>query len=222
MAKQPKLADDDAGTAAATKTKTTRGFNFENTQPIPPKGAENGGQQGRPNDDDPDDADHEDRLTRAQESRYADEAFDEDGYDDDWDERELLDAPDPRPGFAQRWVRTQADGQPDPRNVAKRLNQGWLPRKADTVPKGIACPTLQHGEFAGVVGIEGMILMERPLERQMAQRRKVKRDVETQMMGVENDMHRVHSPGSGLGEPQFAERKTSVMRGRPVAVAEDD
>ncbi|MEQ8226718.1 MAG: hypothetical protein RIA64_01430 [Rhodospirillales bacterium] len=228
MAK-PKLAEDNADQAAATEKKNTRGFSFENTKPIPPKddtkqsARENDGPMDGPDHEhDPDDADHEDRLTRDQESRYAEELSDEDDYEDDWEERDLLDAPEPRPGFAQRWVRTMADGKPDAQNLAKRLNRGWQPRSADTVPKGTFCPTIQHGEFAGVVGIEGMILMERPLKRQMAQRRKNREYTVSQMQGVESDMNRIHDPQSGLGAPQFEHNKTSVMRGRRVAVAEDD
>lgn len=219
MAKQPTLAEDNADTAAAKKT---RGFSFDETKPIPPK---NAAPHGADDDDDLDDtAEHEDRLTRDQESRYAAEASDEDDYDDDWEEQELLDAPDPRPGFVQHWVRTLRtdNGQPDAQNLAKRLNQGWRPRSADTLPRGSFAPTIQHGDFAGVIGIEGMILMERPQKRQLAHRRRVREETIRQMHGVESDMHRAHDPKSGLGQPIFERNKSNVTRGRPVEVADDD
>lgn len=81
----------------------------------------------------------------------------------------VLDAPPPRPGMRQRWVRTHLLGQSDPAHVHVRFREGWSPRKADTIPKGFGVPTLNHGQYEGCIGIEGLILCEMPLAR-VAQR----------------------------------------------------
>lgn len=167
-----------------------------------------------PFEDDDDDAE---RLSRDQEAR-TDEVHED--YDDDWTPPELLDAPPARPGYVQRWIRTTVHGVGDPRNVAKRMNQRWMPRKPETVPKGYHVPTIQHGQYAGCIGIEGNVLMERPEKIQNKQRRLNREMAEFQMRGVEQDLHRVHDPSSGLGQPSLR-AKSEVVRGKP-RVADDD
>lgn len=159
----------------------------------------------------------DDRVTRAQETREADDFDDE---DDDWEPPELLDAPPARPGYVQRWIRTTAKGVSDPQNVAKRFNQRWRPRSPDTVPKGQYVPTIQHGEHAGCIGIEGMVLMERPAKIQAKQRKRNADMTRMQMEGVESDLHKIHDPSSGLGQPSL-KSKSTVVRGRPK-LADDD
>lgn len=170
--------------------------------------------------DDDDLEEDDERTTRAQEAR-GESVHDEDDYEDDWEEPDLLDAPPPRPGYVQRWIRTLIHGQGDPGNVAKRSNQRWRPRPADTVPKGFSVPTIQHGQHAGCIGIEGMVLMERPEKAQRARRRKNRELTRMQMEGVESDLHQVHDPSSGLGQPTLKSR-SKVERGRRVAAADDD
>jgi hypothetical protein len=45
-----------------------------------------------------------------------------------WRPSNLLEAPEARPGFSQRWIATMVLGQETPTNVAKRLREGWQPR----------------------------------------------------------------------------------------------
>lgn len=76
-----------------------------------------------------------------------------------------LDAPPPLPGMRQRWIRTQILGQPDPTNVHMKFREGWVPRAADTIPEGFNVPTINHGRYGNVIGIEGMILCHMPVAR---------------------------------------------------------
>ena len=50
-----------------------------------------------------------------------------------WRPSNLLEAPEARPGFSQRWIATMVLGQETPTNVAKRLREGWVPRDPKTV-----------------------------------------------------------------------------------------
>ena len=79
-----------------------------------------------------------------------------------WTPPALLDAPEARPGMVQRWVATTIQGKDTPDNVYKRMREGWEPRKASTV-KDQKFPTINHGQWAGCIGIEGMLLCEMPL-----------------------------------------------------------
>ena len=69
-----------------------------------------------------------------------------------WKPPSLLDAPEARPGYVQRWVATSIQGKESPDNVYKRMREGWEPRPADTV-KSKLFPTINHGQWAGSIGI---------------------------------------------------------------------
>ena len=45
-----------------------------------------------------------------------------------WKPPALLDAPEARPGYVQRWVATSIQGKDTPDNVYKRMREGWEPR----------------------------------------------------------------------------------------------
>lgn len=154
----------------------------------------------------------EPRVTRDQEARAAQEVYEE--YEDLWEERGMLDTSlmPARPGFVQRWVRTMLDQHPDHRNVAKKFNQGWRPRFTSSIPEGIETPSTDFGKWTGVVGIEGMILMERPAEMHAAQVRRIKRDTQRQMTAVDATMARARNPGEAFGTPT-AKRRRQVTRG---------
>lgn len=76
----------------------------------------------------------------------------------------LPDIPE-RPGLKQRWVRVMLEGKPDVANISKRSIAGWKPRPASTAP-GYEAYQIGDGEYAGYIGYNDMVLMERPKELQ--------------------------------------------------------
>ena len=115
-----------------------------------------------------------------------------------WRPSNLLEAPEPRPGYAQRWVATMVLGQETPTNVAKRLREGWVPRDVKSIPDGQHFPTIEHGKFAGHIGIEGMVLCEIPQEMLDQRNDYYAQMTENLMRSVENDMNKVESPGQPI------------------------
>jgi len=115
-----------------------------------------------------------------------------------WRPSNLLEAPVPRPGYAQRWVATMVLGQETPTNVAKRLREGWAPRDVKTIKDGQHFPTIEHGKFAGHIGIEGMVLCEMPQEMLNQRNDYYAQMTENLMRSVENDMNKVESPGQPI------------------------
>jgi hypothetical protein len=74
-----------------------------------------------------------------------------------------LEAPPPRPGFVQRFVRFSEGGKTDEKNVAaKTQKQGWRPRKFQRIDaQGYAFSKVRGGEDY-VIMINGHVLCERP------------------------------------------------------------
>lgn len=136
-----------------------------------------------------------------------------------WEEPINLRAPEARPGMVQRWVRTAIRDEEDVRNVSKARQEGWEPRRADTVPKGFSVPTISHGEYAGVVGVHGLILCEMSENRVAKRREYFENKTKRQTQAVARDLANVSNPRM----PLIQERESEVIKGRqrrPV-VAED-
>ena len=105
-------------------------------------------------------------AARVQDERAAVDVHD---YEDEpWVNPASLPYIKPRPGMVQRYIRVAMRGEADPVNTARKLREGWVPRRVDTVPRNVPVPHIDSGKYAGYVGVEGMILMEMPEERNAA------------------------------------------------------
>jgi hypothetical protein len=134
-----------------------------------------------------------------------------------WKPPALLDAPEARPGYVQRWVSTSIQGKDTPDNVYKRMREGWEPRPADSV-KSKLFPTINHGQWEGCVGIEGMLLCEMPQERHKAMKEYYSGKNAEQNESVVGDLEAL---GRRHGQPIYQDRKSETSRGRSLSAASD-
>ena len=134
-----------------------------------------------------------------------------------WKPPSLLDSPEPRPGMTQRWITTSIQGKETPDNVYKRMREGWEPRSADNV-KSKLFPTINHGQWAGCVGIEGMLLCEMPEERHRSMKEYYSSKNGEQNESIASDLDAL---GRRTGQPIFQERKSSSSRGRNLSAMSD-
>jgi len=158
----------------------------------------------------------EKRNVRANETRSS--MRDEQSRPDTaWKPPSLLDAPEPRPGHTQRWIATSIQGKETPDNVYKRMREGWSPRKADTV-KDSLFPTINHGQWAGSIGIEGMLLCEMPIEKHRQMKNYYNNKSVEANQSVAGDLDAL---GRKTGQPIYQERKSTSSRGRDISVMDD-
>lgn len=180
-------------------------------------------------DREPAPAHDDERLTRAQEARDNDQVHEP--YVDAWTQPMNLEAPKPRPGYVQRWVSAVSGGEDEVQNLIRKQGPryGWTPRRADTVPNGQA-PSISKGQFAGCIGVMGMVLMERPVKVATAHRRAIDTKTRIQESAThahvlkEQKAHRqnLRQTGErGIGAPEVEEHRSTVTRRRPVAPAQD-
>ena len=158
----------------------------------------------------------ESRNVRVSETRENIRA-DEERPDTAWKPPSLLDAPEPRPGHTQRWIATSIQGRETPDNVYKRMREGWNPRKADTV-KDSLFPTINHGQWAGSIGIEGMLLCEMPIEKHRQMKNYYNNKSVEANQAVAGDLDAL---GRKTGQPIYQERKSTSSRGRDLSVMDD-
>ena len=158
----------------------------------------------------------ENRNVRANENKVSMREG-ESRPDTAWKPPSLLDAPEPRPGYVQRWIATSIQGKDTPDNVYKRMREGWSPRKADTV-KDKLYPTINHGQWQGSIGIEGMLLCEMPKERHKAQKDYYKNKSSEANESIAGDLDAL---GRNNGQRIYQDRTSNSSRGRDLSVMED-
>lgn len=132
--------------------------------------------------------------------------------DQPWARTEKLDAPPPRPGFKQRWVRVSSRGQDDPVNASRKEREGWLPRRADTVPAEYRVPTISRGQFAGCIGQGGLVLCEMPIERVKRRNAFFRAKADAMTSAIDQRLRDAQTPG---GPEIVKKHTTTVTVGRP-------
>lgn len=125
-----------------------------------------------------------------------------------WKAPEVLPSPDPRPGWAHRWVRISTLGNADPSNISSKLREGYEPCKADEYPE-LMLHASTEGRFKGNIEVGGLLLCRIP-EEFMAQRAAhFGRQNQAQMDSVDNSYLKDSDPRM----KKFSERSTKVTFG---------
>ena len=125
-----------------------------------------------------------------------------------WRPPEVLPSPDPRPGWAHRWVRTSTLGTADPSNISSKLREGYEPCKAEDYPELMMHATTE-GRFKGNVEVGGLLLCRIPEEFLKQRMDYYSNQNKAQMDSVDNNFLRESDPRM----PLFSEKKTKVTFG---------
>jgi hypothetical protein len=97
------------------------------------------------------------------------------------------------------------------------MREGWEPRPADTV-KSELFSTINHGQWAGSIGVEGMLLCEMPEERHNQMRDYYSGKNDELNESIAGDLEAL---GRRSGQPIYQERKSETSRGRSLSAASD-
>jgi hypothetical protein len=90
---------------------------------------------------------------------------------EEWKPSDTLDAPPPRVGMEQRWVRFRIGTDDDQKNFSSKQRGGWVVRALTTVPAGYFPPTMRHSQMGEVIAVGDLILCERPRSIGVAQKK---------------------------------------------------
>jgi len=97
------------------------------------------------------------------------------------------------------------------------MREGWSARKAETV-KSKLFPTINHGQWEGCIGIEGMLLCEMPEERHRSMKAYYSSKNGEQNESVAGDLDAL---GRRNGLPIQQDRKSETSRGRNLSAMSD-
>lgn len=162
------------------------------------------------------------RESRVQGQRAAREEHPE--TDAPWAPPTSLEAPPPREGYRQKWVRVAIFGRDDVQNVSRKFREGWLPRPVESVPKSFHVPTIRNGQFAGCIGVEGSILCEMPEKKARQRNDHYRRRAQQMAEDIERNISNINRSiprHNGFGRIEKVERSVRV-RPRAEDVGGDD
>jgi hypothetical protein len=139
-----------------------------------------------------------------------------------WRRPSNLEAPDPRPGMVQRWVRAEFRNEPDNLNWQSKLREGWVPRDPATVPEANNHYNVALHQDKGVIRVGGLILMEAPEEMLVAKRKYIKEVTRKQEQSVAMQTEQVSQAGVSEGyAPIVRDERAQVSTGRrPTTLAD--
>lgn len=134
-----------------------------------------------------------------------------------WQRSSNLSAPTTRPGMTQKWVRyrgksdTGAEVQ-DTDNLERHYEEGWRPRKRETVRRGHELTAAPNDKFASCYVKRGLILMEIPEKLAIQRRRFYQKNADRMTEGIDRNMFRINHPAMPFLQPSRSTRVTKVAR----------
>lgn len=148
------------------------------------------------------------------------DASDTELVDMEWRRPTALDAPPPRPGYVQRWVRMQQGSNKDMLNWSNKFREGYQPRDPATLPQEFRHLKGSTEGLGGMIVVGGMVLCEIPEQRMVAKRKFIRGEVHKQELSVSAETDTVSREGAQIGaKPIVREETHAVSRGRRPSVA---
>lgn len=129
-----------------------------------------------------------------------------------WRRPTNLDAPPPRPGYVQRWVRAAFRSDGDNLNWSQKLREGWQPRDPNTIPDVASYFPVKEHSVGSVVQVGGLILCEMPEARVRAREKAIRAATDRQMESVSAETDKASREGQRIGAPSIERREDIVSR----------
>lgn len=129
-----------------------------------------------------------------------------------WRPTSRLDAPPPRPGFENRWVRFRAGNEEDAQHFEECLEEGWRPVKRSRVRQVHELTHSTHGNYGQYYVKRGLILMEIPERLQLERSRYFKKQQQDMNRGVDRNLFKINHRVMPLLQPERSTRVTTTAR----------
>lgn len=140
-----------------------------------------------------------------------------------WTNPASLDAPAPRSGYVQRWVRDGERNEADASNWAKKMREGWRPRDPATVPQiHDLYPTAKMANGRDVIRIAGLVLCEMPAQIAMSRRMAVLDMTRRQTQTLPQTTEELKNMKRTLGPVHVAEEARTARGRLPATMASSD
>ena len=159
---------------------------------------------------DPHDVDRGDSSRTTEQEVLQSYGVNRSAHDEPWRLLAELEAPKPRDGHTQRWIRIRVGNNDDSKNSMKKFREGWLPRSVESVPNGYAPPTFLHPRLGDVIGVDDLILCEMPIAKAKQRNAYYRNRTDRMVEGITNDLRNVAKGGPRISQSH----KTEVTKRR--------
>jgi hypothetical protein len=132
-----------------------------------------------------------------------------------------LDAPPPRPGMEQRWVRITLGDKNDVRNWSKQTRYHWKPRMLETVPNDFNPPTQQVAGLGDVIMVNDLVLCERDARYGRSRRKFFAEQHKKQVAATRRHVQKVERDDHPI-KVTDRDAAPTVGRGRRVRAQDDE
>lgn len=130
-----------------------------------------------------------------------------------WAPAQTLPQPNPRQGWAHRWIRISLMGQNDPTNASAKMREGWEPVRAEDYPELMYLPTntgATNARFKDNVEIGGLVLCKAPEKLVKERAAFYAKQTQAQSDAVDNNLMRQNDARM----PIFSEKRSETSFGR--------
>jgi hypothetical protein len=156
--------------------------------------------------------------------RDVDTIYDTEGDNEviEWRRYSDLEAPPPRPGYVNRFIRTSFGPMRDAANLRRRIREGWRPVKASSVP-GQSLPTIHLDRVGDVIGVEDLILCEMPVRLHKQRQEHFRQRNMRMSASIDRQLKKtVDGSTPGFGSIQQLKQSSVSVRRRPTVQAQED
>ena len=126
-----------------------------------------------------------------------------------WVRPSVLPSPNPRKGWAHRWVRVANYGVQDPTNVSSKLREGWEFCRAKDYPE-IQIMHVENEAFKENLLMGGQVLCRAPEELVAERTEHYRNQTAAQMRSVDHNLMKESDPRM----PVFNESKSEIQFGK--------
>lgn len=123
-----------------------------------------------------------------------------------------LDAPPPRPGYRNRFVRFRNGNEEDAEHFEEALEEGWRPVKRSRTRQVHELTATTHGKYGGYYVKRGLILMEIPETLEIQRERYFKKVQADMNRGVDRNLFKINHRVMPLLQPERKSRVSTVAR----------
>ena len=114
-----------------------------------------------------------------------------------WAPPSSLDAPPAPDGYVHRWIRVESMGFQDTANVSKKMREGWEFVRSEEIISRFGknhYPIIHDGQYAGVIGVAGLVLARIPEEIVKSLAEYFKRITQDRVNAIDSDLMKEQRP----------------------------
>jgi len=129
-----------------------------------------------------------------------------------WRPGNALEAPPAPPGMVLRWVRDRMGNSDDPKNMSKKLREGWVPYLLKDAPEDYIPPEVTKSSVGEIIRVGDLVLCMMPVEMYRARKKFYLDKANRQKKAVAEKFRTAEDPQNRVFEREYSEQSSGGPR----------